>query len=59
MCAVVALQLRRHRFQLAAMKEVEEEGFHDVEFVVAEGDFRHAELLGIGVEMATAQARTE
>ena len=56
---VVAAQLGRHGFHLAAEKHVQEQGFHDVVTVVAEGDLVGADLLGEAVQAAAPQARAQ
>ena len=44
--AVVAQQLGRHRLELAAVEQVEEEGLEDVVAVMAERDLGRAQLAG-------------
>ena len=44
--AVVGHELRRHRLQLAAVEQVQEERLQDVVAVVAERDLGRAELAG-------------
>jgi hypothetical protein len=56
---VVGAVARRHRLQLAAVEQVEQEGLERVVAVVAERDLVAAEALGGGVEDAAAQARAQ
>ena len=57
--AVVALQLRRHRFQASAEEHVQEQRLDDVVAMVAERDLGGAELVGDAVENAAAQPRAQ
>src|SRR6185503_10445266 len=54
--AVVGHELRRHRLQLAAEKEIEEKRGHQVVAVMAERDLGRAQLAGDTIEDAAAQA---
>ena len=57
--ALVVQELGRHRRELAAEEEVQEEGLDDVALVVAEDDGGAALLAGDAVEVAAAEARAE
>src|SRR4051812_33674306 len=59
MLAIVGAKLGRHRLELAAVEEVEEERGEDVVAMMAERDLRRAELAGGAIERAAAQARAE
>lgn len=56
---VVGQQLRRHGLQGSAVEHVEEEGLEDVVAMVTEGHLGRADLVGEGVQRATAQARAQ
>ena len=57
--AVVGAVARRHRLQLAAVEQVQQERLERVVAVVAERDLVAAEPLGGGVEDAAAQPRAQ
>ena len=57
--AVVGDELRRHRLQLAAEEEVEEERREDVVAMMAERDLGRADLAGHAIDDAAPQARAQ
>ena len=57
--AVVGDELRRHRLQLAAEEQVEEERREHVVAMMAERDLGRAELAGDAVQHAAAQPRAQ
>lgn len=56
---IVRAQLGRHRLEAAAMEHIEEEGLDDVIAVMAQRQTVRANLVGIGIQIAAAQARTQ
>ena len=57
--AIVGEQLGRHGLERAAVEHVEEEGFQNVVAVVPQRHLGRTDLVGVGVQGATTQARAQ
>ena len=57
--AVIAHQLRRHAFHLAAVEHVQEQRLQDIVAVMAQRNFGRAQLRRGTIQNAAAQARAE
>lgn len=59
MFTVVTHQLRRHAFEFAAVKHIQEQGLQNIVAVVAKGDFGCTQLSRGAVQNALAQTGAE
>ena len=59
MPAIVGQQLRRHRLEPAAVKQVQQQGLQDVVAVMTQRDLGRAQPAGVMVERAAAQPRAQ